>query len=161
MREYEFTPNAIQQGVLQTIQAFKYPPGYAQGSMPEPGYDEIRQSECIEFRLPRGKGSTTLCHYLAYKWKCPIIVRNFDARSEFFDLHRSMFGGEEPVVYTPSHLVEFCSFKNHLSDDSKAFYAAALQSKVIIFDVFRAYCDNSIIKKLIGEMGFCQFIMFQ
>jgi hypothetical protein len=120
------------------------------------------QFDVLQFRMPRGSGASTLCYHISQQFKCPIVVRDIN-KAEYFKHCRKLWGGSytAPVV-SPIELRSFCSFGCEAPESQANFQLAVKESNLIVFDVFRAYDNNRIVKQLISDLaGNCQFVMFQ
>ena len=160
-----FMPVPLQAAIIEATQAFIASPLGRQMTGAH-GTVDTYDKDILQFRLPRGSGSTTLCYHLCNTLKCPLIVKDYDSVKSF-GVHQKVWGGGlgSMSIVTPADLERFCSFA---TGDVSAigikehFIRSYEHSKVIIFDVFRAYDNNKMVKKLIKDLaGQCKFVMFQ
>jgi len=115
---------------------------------------EDRAPRAIGIRLPRGQGSTTICHQAAQFSKAFIVVQNENFVQSFKEEHKKLF--EDLRDNNPQHVYSIFGLKStrqmSLFDpdlDTLQKISASLRSTdVIFFDAFAFYSANSIIKSL-------------
>lgn len=112
-----------------------------------------REVNSLELLLPRQFGSTLLTHVLCHDHNCLVVTHGFDAAQIFRNQHAEMFPDEKPAV-TPIHLLK--KEQNLLVADFehlKMISEALTRSTVVVFDVYRAFDQNSAVRKLMKEVG--------
>lgn len=126
----------------------------------QPLYEYISEADeqTLQFQIPRGTGSTLLTHLIAHERSAIVITLNYQ-KEPFENRHKEFFPNDHLIILGCN------SFKNISLDHVKSFMEflhAAEQTRTIIMDAFRAYADNSGVKKLRKDFRLThKFIMFR
>jgi len=115
--------------------------------------------QTLQFQIPRRTGSTLLTHLVAHERSAIVIMPGHRQKKDFECQHNEFFPGDHLLILS-------CNSIKHirLSDIQllMELSQAAEQTHAIIMDVFRAYADNSGVKKLWKDFRLThKFIMFR
>lgn len=115
-----------------------------------------KQCNSLRIVLPRGRGTTSLVHKLADKHKCLVLVANTNQSHDFRKSHLDSF---HEAVECHGHWVLENMFdlkpRNHHNRliQLQSIFETLDRSKIVICDVFSAYCGNKTIDKLFNDLG--------
>lgn len=118
----------------------------------------VEDEQTLQFQIPRGTGSTLLTHLIAHE-RSAIVITPGHQKENFKHQHNEFFPGDHLLILS-------CNSIKHirLSDIQllMELSQAAERTHAIIMDVFRAYSDNSGVKKLWNDFKSThKFIMFR
>jgi hypothetical protein len=116
----------------------------------------------LEFKLPRQTGSSLICHFLCHEFDCLTVLPNQYMLDDFLAEHKKLFPDHQPKLTTIYALKRETNLICKEFDHLKMISDALRTSKVVLFDAFRVYSDNSAVRKLMHELGRShRFIIFK
>jgi hypothetical protein len=161
----EMILTGLQKRVLALIEEF-LSPSTKRVSLPDfqslSNESVAKEFNSLELMLPRQTGSTLIAHLLCHDHECLVVTHNLNSSEQFIEDHKKMFPNDEPTV-VPVHVIK--KEQNLLATDFdrlKMIADALVRSDVIVFDVYRAFAQNSAVTKLMKELGRThRFIFFR
>ena len=115
-------------------------------------HELVIRSHCtLQLRLPRGAGSTFICHQAAEFASAFIILQNDPHVADFRREHEIIFNGkcQLPIfsVYKLKNVRSICLLDPNLTRLAQVSENLR-SSRSIFFDTFASYSDNNVIKSL-------------
>ncbi len=120
----------------------------------DPYYAGFLPPSSIQLRLPRGQGSTFICHQAAEFISAFVILPSVEFANSFRDEHQKIFSKQcESPVFSIDELknTRSISLLNPELEKLSQISKCLCSSKYIFMDVFVAYSQNNILKLLFSS----------